>query len=202
MPKAAPGSSCAGGYPHESGPSASPDQHPANPSPTPAVSPKEFACLRPLSLLECVPFLYDSTNRTGVRAGQLNYKLQSIPHARAENKNLRFDFAASQAVSPADEPSGTPLRFWMLSERKPARKFFATGSIALLHLVSGRFRNWSGGRSGRRSGWAAFCHLALVKKITWLQRLRRLELIHRLYAVSVHLQHNTVDGVVGRFKGI
>jgi hypothetical protein len=37
--------------------------------------------------------------------------LKLIPHARAGDANLRFDFAASQAIPPANGPFGTPLRF-------------------------------------------------------------------------------------------
>ena len=38
--------------------------------------------------------------------------LKLIPHARAGDENLRFDFAASQADSSSpDEPFGTPLHF-------------------------------------------------------------------------------------------
>ena len=37
--------------------------------------------------------------------------LKSIPHARAGDKTLRFDYAASQAVPPADKPLGAPLLF-------------------------------------------------------------------------------------------
>jgi hypothetical protein len=54
-------------------------------------------------------------NRPGEKAERANQLLpglillQTVPHARAGDETLRFDFAASQAIPPADKPSGTPL---------------------------------------------------------------------------------------------
>jgi len=52
--------------------------------------------------------------------------LQTVPHARAGDKTLRFDSAASQVIPPADEPLGTPLLF----ERNERPLLFHPGVFA------------------------------------------------------------------------
>jgi hypothetical protein len=37
--------------------------------------------------------------------------LRLVPHARTEDKNLRFGYAASRAIPPSGQPFGAPLHF-------------------------------------------------------------------------------------------
>jgi hypothetical protein len=68
--------------------------------------------------------------------------LQTVPHARAGDETLRFDFAASQAIPPADKPPGTPLLFEMdnrpcCSARVSSQANFSRRKLA--HSMSRQF---------------------------------------------------------------
>ena len=68
--------------------------------------------------------------------------LQTVPHARAGDETLRFDFAASQAIPRADKPSGTPLQFEMdnrhcCSARESSQENFSRRKLA--HSMSRQF---------------------------------------------------------------
>jgi hypothetical protein len=67
------------------------------------------------------------------RANQLPHSLillRTVPHARAGDETLRFDFAASQAIPPADEPFGTPLLFRMITGHRCSPECLRTRTSA------------------------------------------------------------------------
>ena len=111
--------------------------------------------------------------------------MKLIPHARAGDDTLRFDYAAPQAVSHPSEPDGAPLHFYMLEIFRYLMDLEKNGKDVPRKAARSELSGFCRGKSRRRQGRPAARHLALGKGVPRLQSERGFKLLVGVHAITV-----------------